>query len=237
MTHPHHIHGEGRHLYQAVATQSGEEATTLCMADREQAIMHQPLGCVPFAAIDFESAGAAPGETDHPVQIGIIRVDTLLWEQQQSDPLLFDSYIACPHSVRWSAAQVHGITTDKLRGAPQLIDLWQPVRDLLRGAVIVGHNPSTEQRHLRAFPGHGFGPWLDTLALARRALPGQPDYALGSICDVMGLTPLVDTLVPRRWHDALYDAAASLLLLRALIQGLGMESYPLETLDFAVKQG
>lgn len=199
--------------------------------------MQQPLGSIPFAAIDFESSGSAPGETDHPVQIGIIRVDSLLWEQQQSEPLLFDSYIACPHPVRWGAAQVHGITSEKLHGAPSMTDLWQPVRDLLRGAVVVGHNPSTEQRHLRAFPGHGFGPWLDTLVLARRALPSLPDYALGSICDMMGLTPQVDALVPRRWHDALYDATASLLLLRALIQGLGMESHPIETLDFAMKQG
>lgn len=196
--------------------------------------MQKPIGSIPFAAIDFESAGAAPGETDYPVQIGIIRVNKLTPEQ--APPQLYDSYIACPHPVRWTAAQVHGITTEKLRGAPQLTDIWQPVRDLLRGAVIVGHNPSTEQRHLRAFPGHGFGPWLDTLALARRALPGLPDYALGSICDIMGLTPHVDALVPRRWHDALYDATASLLLLRALIQGLAMETHPLETLSFALKR-
>ncbi len=200
-------------------------------------LMQQPLGGLSFAAIDFESAGAAPGETDCPVQIGIMRVPTLSWESQEATARFFDSYIACPHPVRWSAAHVHGITTEKLRGAPAFTDLWLPVRELLRGAVLVGHNPATEQRYLRAFPGHGFGPWLDTLALVRRALPGLPDYALGSVCDLMGVTPLVDAIVPRHWHDALYDAAASLLLLREVIRGLGMEKHPLETLAFAMKRG
>ena len=41
-------------------------------------LMNCPLGQLPVAAIDFESAGAAPGETDQPVQIGIVRVNSLL---------------------------------------------------------------------------------------------------------------------------------------------------------------
>lgn len=202
-----------------------------------QQLLQMPLGSIPIAAIDFESAGAAPGETDQPVQIGMIRVPSLLWELQGCFPQLFDSYIACDHPVHWSAARIHGISSEMLHGAPAFTELWQPVRRHLRNAVVIGHNPSTEQRYLRAFPGHGFGPWLDTLVLARRAIPGLPDYALGSICDIMGITPQVDALVPRRWHDALYDATASLLLLRALIQGLGMEAHPLGSLAYAIREG
>ena len=39
-------------------------------------IPQEPMGRLAYAAIDFESAGAAPGETDLPVQIGIVRVDS-----------------------------------------------------------------------------------------------------------------------------------------------------------------
>ena len=50
-----------------------------------------------------------------------------------------------------------------------------------------------------------------------------------------GLPPSVDALVPGKcWHDALYDAAGSLELLRALTRGLQMESSPLRGLTFAL---
>ena len=193
-------------------------------------LMNCPLGQLPVAAIDFESAGAAPGETDQPVQIGIVRVNSLFGAEE-----IFTSYIACERPVRWSAAKVHGITTETLRGAPYFHELWGDLRRLLSGCVVLGHNPSTEKRFLGVFPGHGFGPWLDTLALTRKALPTLPDHALGTVCDALGITPEVSALVPgKSWHDALYDAAGSLALLRALIRGLGMEQATLRSIAFAV---
>ncbi len=191
-----------------------------------------PLAQLPFAAIDFESAGAAPGETDQPVQVGIVRVDSLFGE-----PRCWTSYISCEHPVRWSASRVHGITTAMLADAPHFAELWPQLRELLRGCVVVGHNPATEIRFLRAFPGHGFAPWLDTLALARETLPSLADHSLGSVCEAMGLTPELQQLVPnRRWHDALFDAAGSLILLRALVRGLQMEEASLGSLSFALRE-
>ncbi len=192
----------------------------------------RPLAELPFAAIDFESAGAAPGETDQPVQVGIVRVDTLF-----AAPRCWVSYIACEHPVRWSASRIHGITTSMLADAPHFSSLWPQLRELLRGCVVLGHNPATEMRFLRAFPGHGFTPWLDTLALAREALPTLPDHSLGCVCEALNLTPEVQELVPgRRWHDALFDAAGSLMLLRAMVRGLHMEEASLEGLSFALRE-
>ncbi len=191
-----------------------------------------PLAQLPFAAIDFESAGAAPGETDQPVQVGIVRVNSLF-----APARCWTSYIACEHPVRWSASRIHGITTEMLKGAPRFATLWPELRDLLRGCVVLGHNPATEIRFLRAFPGHGFAPWLDTLALAREALPTLADHSLGAVCETMELTTEVQQLVPnRRWHDALFDAAGSLTLLRALVRGLQMEDAPLTGLAFALRE-
>ena len=193
-------------------------------------LMDCPLAQLPLAAIDFESAGAAPGETDQPVQVGIVRVNSLFGEEE-----IFTSYIACNRPVRWSAAKVHGITTDMLREAPAFSELWCDLRRLLSDCLVLGHNPATEKRFLGAFPGHGFGPWLDTLALARKALPTLPDHALGTVCDALGITPDVSALVPgKSWHDALYDAAGSLALLRALVRGLNMEQATLRSIAFAL---
>lgn len=195
-------------------------------------LMNTPLGQLPVAAIDFESAGAAPGETDCPVQIGIVRAESLF-----AEPECFTSYIHCARPVRWSAAKVHGITTDMLLNAPTFTELWPQIQRLLGGCVVVGHNPATEIRFLSAFPGHGFGPWLDTLLLARKALPTLKDHSLGTVCDALQITPQVDVLVPnKRWHDALYDAAGSLELLRALTRGLQMENAPLRGLSFAISE-
>lgn len=194
-------------------------------------MMHTPLAQLPFAAIDFESAGSAPGETDQPVQVGIVRVEKLF----DTEVCCFVSYIACQRPIRWSAARIHGITTEMLHDAPNFTELWPELRRLLRGCVVVGHNPSTEMRFLRAFPGHGFGPWLDTLALARQAMPGLGDHSLGNVCNALRITPEVERMVPgRRWHDALFDAAGSLAALRAIVQGLEMGQATLSRIPFAL---
>ncbi len=189
-----------------------------------------------WAAIDFESAGTAPGETDCPVQVGIVRVEKLF----STEPRVFTSYIACHRPVRWSAAKVHGITTDMLRGAPAFTELWPQIRDLLRGAVVLGHNPATEKRFLKAFPGHGFGPWVDTLALARQAAPDLQDHALSTLCEALGITHQVSDLIRdaahSRWHDALFDAAGSLQLLRTLVSALSMQRCTLQDIAFAASE-
>lgn len=194
-------------------------------------ILNTPLASLPFAAIDFESAGSAPGETDQPVQVGIVRIERLFSEEMR----LFTSYIACDRPVRWSAARVHGITSDMLEDAPAFTSLWPQLKELLSGCVAVGHNPSTEIRFLKAFPGHGFTPWLDTLALARQAMPTLTDHSLSSVCNALRITPEVERMVPgKRWHDALFDAAGSLAALRAIVLGLDMGQTTLSQIPFAV---
>ena len=199
-------------------------------------VKHTALQDLSWAAIDFESAGTVPGETDCPVQVGIVRVEKLF----SAEPRLFTSYLACHRPVRWSAAKVHGITTATLADAPEFTTLWPDLRDLLRGAVVLGHNPATEKRFLRTFPGHGFGPWVDTLALARQAAPTLPDHSLSCVCDALGITDSVTALVNdaahARWHDALYDAAASLQLLRTLVAALSMHRATLADIPFAVSE-
>ncbi|OYV01990.1 MAG: DNA polymerase III subunit epsilon, partial [Verrucomicrobiales bacterium VVV1] len=46
-----------------------------------------------------------------------------------------------------------------------------------------------------------------------------------------GLTEKIETLVPgKQWHDALYDAVASLVLLDDLISSFALEDQPLDLL-------
>jgi DNA polymerase-3 subunit epsilon len=172
-----------------------------------------------FAALDFESAGAAPGMTDAPVQAGIaaMRGTEFLTES------FFRSYINPGRPVTWAAQRIHGIAGAQLADSPDLKSLWPEFRSRLSGRVIVAHGAGTEKRFLRAFPFHGFGPWLDTVLLARRAWPGLGDYSLESLAAVLGFRDELDRLCPGlRFHDALYDAAGSLLVLRSLVTGAGL---------------
>ena len=167
-----------------------------------------------FTAIDFESAGAARGKTDVPVQIGMA-----CWSMEQGHHEAFVSYLSTDQAIQWSAQKVHGITQEDLAEAPSLLSLWPECKARLGKSLVVAHGRGTEKRFLRAFPGHGFGPWVDTLQLGRALWPDLEDHSLGSLCDQLGLTEGIRALVPdKNWHDALFDAVASLALLVHIIE-------------------
>ena len=177
----------------------------------------------PFAAIDFESAGTAPGLTDEPVQVAIVQ-----W-QSQSPVVALDSHLRPSRPVTWAAQQVHGISDDQLTHAPRLIDLWPHVRSNLKGRWVVAHGAATEKRFLRIFPFHGFGPWVDTLNLTRAIYPSLHSHALGDAVSSLGLLERIK-YPAFRWHDAASDAIASLVLLDHLIEAADLAMEPVEIL-------
>ena len=180
---------------------------------------------VEFAAIDFESAGVSRGQTDVPIQIGL----ATLRGGVISDP--FRSYLQSERPVAWSARKVHGIEDADLAGAPTLLALWPELRARLANRWIVSHGAGTEKRFLRAFPGHGFGPWVDTLSLFHAAAPGTDSHSLSALAVACGCEAECHVLVPDfRWHDALCDAVASLVLLRWLIDRCELADAPADTL-------
>jgi DNA polymerase III subunit epsilon len=180
-------------------------------------LLDAPVRDVAWVALDFESAGTAPGRTDEPVQVGMA-----VWRGGELGDF-FRSFIHAPGRVTRAAYGVHGIDEDQLVGAPLLAALWPEFKARLSGSVVVAHGAGTEKRFLRAFPLHGFGPWVDTLLLARAVLPDLADHALGSVADACGLTPEVKQLCPDLgWHDALFDAVASLVFLRHVVETLGL---------------
>ena len=179
-----------------------------------------------FTAIDFESAGAARGKTDVPIQIGMSS-----WSMAEGHHNTFVSHLSTDQPIQWTAQKVHGITKEDLADAPTLLSLWPECKKRLADAVVVAHGHGTEKRFLRAFPGHGFGPWVDTLQLSRALWPDLGDHSLGSLCDLLELTPQIRDLVPDKdWHDALFDAVASLVLLVHIIQAYDLSDQDAQNL-------
>ncbi|HRJ71755.1 MAG TPA: 3'-5' exonuclease [Terrimicrobiaceae bacterium] len=172
-----------------------------------------------FAAIDFESAGTRPGGTEVPVQIGIAAMRGLTILPEES----FGSFLFTEEPITWSAQKVHGITAGDLAGAPSLLGIWPVLKEKLADRWLVAHGAATEKRFLRAFPLHGFGPWIDTLKLSRALWPDRPSFALGDLIRACALEEALRAAHPAfRWHDALSDALASLFLLRHMITEAGI---------------
>ena len=173
-------------------------------------------------ALDFESTGVVAGHPNEPWQIGIApivggRVGEGLYESL----LRVGARPFNPH-----APGRHALLRDQIAAAPSLHELWPRIMPRLSGRCLVAHNAGTERSLLAAAaPLHVFGPWIDTLPLARAAWPGLPSYELERLVAIFGLADGVAGLCPGRApHDALYDAVACGALLLHLLRQPGWET-------------
>lgn len=137
-----------------------------------------------FVAIDFETTGYENGAVNEPWQLGAVLVRDLEIVEMRE----------------WF------FRTAQTPDAPPLMDVWNEFYPMLSGRRLVAHNASTERTILmRIAPLTKWGPWVDTLKLAKARYPKLPSYALGDLCATFGLVPQMDG---RTWHDGLYDAVA-----------------------------
>lgn len=137
-----------------------------------------------FAAIDFETTGYEDGGTNEPWQLGIAIVRDL--EIVETREFFFGT----------------AMTPD----FEPMMDQWEDWQPLLADRRLVAHNIATERTILtRVAPLTKWGPWTDTLKLAKARYPNLPSYALGDLCEMFGCVP---QMAGRTWHDGLYDAVA-----------------------------
>ena len=137
-----------------------------------------------FAAIDFETTGYEDGGRNEPWQLGIAIVRDL--EITETREFFFGT----------------ALTPD----FEPMMDQWDAWYPYLEGRRLVAHNIATERTILtRVAPLTKWGPWTDTLRLAKARYPRLPSYTLGDLCEMFGLVPQVEG---RTWHDGLYDAIA-----------------------------
>ncbi|MBQ7252999.1 MAG: 3'-5' exonuclease [Kiritimatiellae bacterium] len=169
-----------------------------------------------FTVIDFETTGSVRGLPDEPWQFGAVElrgedIRVLRDDCLRIDPARpFNPYAPGRH------AELRGV----LAAAPApraLLPEWLPFLAGGPGRVLVAHNAATEKRILAALaPLLPLGPWVDTLKLARAVLPGRAGYELARVVRDAGLEGTARGLCPGRdWHDALFDATATAVLLRA----------------------
>lgn len=157
-----------------------------------------------FTAIDFETTGYDYGCTNEPWQLGIavVRGGAVV----ETREFFFD--------VEGAPERAH--ESDALGTLQSSFEIWSPCLSRTR---LVAHNIACEKTILtRVAPLTKWGPWTDTLKLAKKRYPRLPSYTLGDLCEMFGCAPVMEG---RTWHDGLYDAVACANL--ALVLGLESE--------------
>lgn len=137
-----------------------------------------------FAAIDFETTGFEDGGHNEPWQLGFALVRDL--EIVETREWFFGT----------------ALTPD----FEPIMDQWDDFYPHLSGRRLVAHNIACERTILtRIAPLTKWGPWTDTLKVAKARYPKLPSYKLGDLCEMFGVVPQIKG---RTWHDGLFDAVA-----------------------------
>lgn len=168
---------------------------------------------VDYAVIDFETTGSVRGWPVEPWQVGLVYVRNGRVALNGG----IDSLIRINRERPFNplAPGRHAELRDKLALAPTATDLLPQLIATTEGLTLVAHNTGTERKMLaKMAPLHPWGPWIDTLPLARRFLPDLDDYGLESVIRQLDLSARVQNLCPGRVaHDAYYDAVACAVML------------------------
>ncbi len=166
-------------------------------------------------AIDFETTGKVDNYPDEPWQLGLVSMENGKIQAENAREYYF--HIGERPFNRYAPGR-HAELRPLLRKSEAFTRSWPHFRESLTDTLLCAHNASTERRILKTyFPIHDFGPWIDTLKLSRLVFPGLPNYKLETVVRSIGAEARLHSLFPDRdFHDALFDAAASALILEKL---------------------
>lgn len=177
-----------------------------------------PLIEMDLTVLDYETTGSYAGYAIEPWQVGMVT----LRDGKVDSSSMFESLLCVEANRPFNvyAPGRHAVLRYEIAQAPMPHELWPQIQSRLIHHPLCAHNVGTEKKFLRAMaPMHRFGPWIDTLKVARKVWPGQPSYALDDLIVGLGLKPRVFALCPQHAaHDALYDAVASAVLVEYLLE-------------------
>lgn len=178
------------------------------------------LSDLSYAVFDTETTGFSPDRGDEIVSIGAVRVVNGRVRRQE----VFDRLVDPRRSVPAASSAVHGITTEMVRGQPELEQVLPHFARFVEDAVLVGHNVGFDLAFLRAREERTgvrlTSPVLDTLLLDAAVHPDHDGHSLEAIAGRLGVD------VTGR-HTALGDALVTadvFVRLLALLQARGIST-------------
>ncbi|HND51362.1 MAG TPA: 3'-5' exonuclease, partial [Pirellulaceae bacterium] len=171
-----------------------------------------------FVALDLETTGL--DQRSRIVEIGAIRF------RLREEPVVeFHSLIDPEVPIPASATRVHGISNEMVAGRPTIAEALPRFADYLseRPVIIAAHNARFDLSFLQAaareiqiaFP---IAPYIDTLELARQALPQLPNHRLVTVVAYLGSRTVAA-------HRSLADANHVRFVLERLLLDLKVDPF------------
>jgi DNA polymerase III epsilon subunit family exonuclease len=176
----------------------------------------QPLHELPLACLDVETTGASADFGHRVIELGIVRYEhgrKVAEYQQLIDP---------QRRISAGVTALTGISQNMVDGQPTFTQQFPAAMELLRGALILGHNVRFDLSFLRkefrrcghniveALPGTHV---LDTVRIARRRF-GRGGNGLQALAPRLGITPTCA-------HRALADADTTAQVFERLMEPVG----------------
>ncbi len=161
-----------------------------------------------FLVIDVEGNGQTPHEIVElaivPIRQSLIAATSHEWLIKPTKP------------VTERASRIHGIFDSDLANKPEFSDLSSEIASVLGTRAVIGHNVAIDVQLLRAkLPEWEPMVAIDTLKLAKLAIPNADSYSLDSIASRCGL----DNLNDRRKHRAEEKHCSTVFLSSRVVHG------------------
>lgn len=160
-----------------------------------------------YAVVDVEGNGQQPPDLVEVAVVPIVR-------GQIQEPV---SWLVKPERpIKYFATRIHGITTADVADAPSFGTVADEIREALDVPAFIAHNAHVDVGVLKRYlPKWDVPEVFDTLKLAKRLLPNQSGYRLGTLVRALNLDDgLPGDLTP---HRATYDVLVTARLFVRLV--------------------
>ena len=154
-----------------------------------RAIRYPKLGLPDeFLVLDTETTGL--GQDDEVVELSLLDSDA---------NEVYHSFFRPEKEVNYQAAQVSGLTNDKLQGQPLFKDEWPKIKEQIGGHLIAGHNlqfdrrlvqQTLEKQTKKSYQTEMDGLFencIDSYQMAQRSSIAKGKRSLGQLCEAMGV--------------------------------------------------
>ena len=189
---------------------------------RNEAVADSRLEDLTYVVFDTETTGLDPA-SDEVVQIAAVRVVN----GRRVESEVFDTLVDPQRPIPPKSTEVHGITDQMVRGAPDIAQAGARFHRFARGAVLVAHNAPFDMAFLRRHePGIGARfdhPVLDTVLLSAVVFGQQESHSLDALAARLGIT-----IPEESRHTALGDTIATseaFLKLMPMLRARGHERF------------
>lgn len=171
-----------------------------------------PLAELDFVVVDTETTGSSPSRGDRLTEVAAVRVR----EGRVVDR--YETLVNPGRPIPPAITRLTGITDAMVTRAPAFGDVVEEMLDFFGDAVLVAHNASFDRAFLDAELGRVYNralvtPYVCTVQLSRRVVPGLDSYRLDSVADHFGVR------IANR-HRALGDAEATGEIFCCLLEDL-----------------